>query len=283
MKSLLTAMAVFIAVLGIHSQVSVQTNLPSKIAPNSQLVLEIKLIKGDINNFSKYQIDVPNGVTISEGDSKEGNFHFDGGRAKIVWVTTPPESEFIVSFKMNTGSASGPGVFNHKFYYLDDGSKQEVEFEPINVTFDPSGSGTAVAFEKPVVKKNEQKEAQNDVVSTSATEQPKQDDPEPVKEPVRATAKVPVSEPANNFGGKQSSASGSGLVYRVQIGAYSEDPSKAKFSSIGKVSVSKEDGFYKVLVGSFNSKEEAVSRANELRSSGYNGFIVTYQNGVRVK
>lgn len=316
MKTLSNLVILFFGTLTINAQVSVQTNLTPKIAPGADLVLEVKINKGAINNFSKYQIDVPAGVTISEGDTRSGNFTFDGGRAKIVWVSIPSEPEFIVSFKMKTGSASGPGVFNHKFYYLDNGGKQEVELEPVSVTFDPSGvsslaslGGAAIASKPAEAKTNEpavtntpeapktevvntppKEEPKNEIVNTPPKEEPKTEiakttpKEEPVKTPVKETPPVVENTPktvsSENTGARTNSG---GIVYKVQIGAYGEDPGKSKFASIGKVVVSKEGGFYKVLVGDYNSKDEAISRLNQLKGSGFNGFVVSYQNGVRIK
>lgn len=74
-----------------------------------------------------------------------------------------------------------------------------------------------------------------------------------------------------------------GLVYKIQLGAFSKEPSKSDFKSIGKVSVSSESGMYKVLWGSFISKEEAFKKREEIIAKGFDGFVVSYQDGVRVK
>ncbi|MCW3077409.1 MAG: hypothetical protein JWO32_2018 [Bacteroidetes bacterium] len=306
------------------SQVTAQTNIPSSIAPNSDLVIEVKLNKGSITNFAKYQIDVPAGVTVTEGDTKSGNFTFDGTRAKIVWVSIPTEPEFIVSFRMNTGSASGAGVFTHKFYYLGEGGKKEVEFDAVNTTFEASGAKSAkslggaalsaVANTNPSGSQSTSPSKENvtsnsNSNSNSSYSEPVKTNTEPVKtnaepvkdvvtkssEPVKTTPKetTPVAKTENTSPKvsepkaaktTENTASSGNLVFKVQIGAYGEDPAKSLFKGISdKVTVVKDGGFYKALVGNFNSKEEALTKINELKSSGIQGFVVKYQNGVRVK
>jgi len=318
--SLLTAM--FIGFIS-TAQVTVQTNIPASIAPNSNLTIEVKISKGNITNFSKYQMDVPAGVTVTEGESKTGNFTFESNRAKIVWVSIPTEPEFIISFKMAMGSMTGPGVFNHKFYYLDNGSKQEVELEPVNVTFDAAGatvatslgagSGTTPSTSQTVATavntntqsnvpvtptpvetpktapKEEPKTSPIETAKTTPKEEPKitpKEEPKTTTQPVTETKTTKEPEkttaPAVDNTASKTTAS-SGTVYKVQIGAYGYDPGKSRFANAGKVTISNEGGFYKVLVGSFSSKQEAIGKLNELKGSGFNGFVVTYQNGVRVK
>lgn len=74
-----------------------------------------------------------------------------------------------------------------------------------------------------------------------------------------------------------------GLVYRVQVGAFSKEPTKSDFKALGKVTVKTENGMYKVLVGSYSTKDEALKRREQVIGKGFDGFVVTYQDGVRVK
>jgi hypothetical protein len=305
-------------------QVTVQTNLPSSIAPNTDVLFEVKLTKGAITNFSKYQVDVPAGVTVSEGDSRTGNFTFEDNRAKVVWVSIPSEPEFVLTFKMNTGGASGAGVFNQKFYFLENGSKKEVEFDPVNVTFDASGAKTLASLGGSLPTATTSTEPKSTVTMTDSPNTPASNTASetpvanvetnttttsnsnsgntttptetPVSTPVKTEPEVtkttpPVETKTTPTETKTSTTSTpastakstSGLVYKVQLSASATDPGKSKFSSAGNVTISREDGLYKVLVGSFSSKEEAIEKMNQLKSSGWNGFVVKYQNGVRVK
>ncbi|MGZ3918732.1 MAG: SPOR domain-containing protein [Bacteroidia bacterium] len=293
-------------------QVTVQTNIPSRIAPGSEVLVEVKINKGSISNFSKYQMDVPAGVSVSEGDTRTGNFTFEEQRAKIVWVSIPTEPEFIVTFKMTMPSSPGSGTFTHKFYYLAEEGKKEVEFDPINVNFDASGAKTLVsmggkATSEPVdprtggtatITTSEATETSSTAVVTNSntTPEPVKTNTEPVKtnnEPVKVkdepvvkttTNETPKTTENTTTKTNNNSASSAGLVFKVQIGAYGADPSPSLFKGLpDKVTVVKEGGFYKALVGRFSTKEEAVAKINELKNHGFQGFLVRYQDGIRVK
>ena len=284
-----------------NGQVTMQTNMPKSIAPNANITVEIKINKGGITNFAKYQMDVPAGVTVTEGNSKTGNFTFEGNRAKIVWVSIPTEPEYVVTMKLNSGSTSGANVFNHKFYFLDNGVKKEVEGEAINVTFDVSGS--TVASSLPETKTETKTEPVTTTTTTETTTSATTSETkvattetktEPVTtktetkvvvtetktEPVKETKTEPEIKVTKNENTKTTSV---GMVYKIQLGAYGVDPGQGKFSAIGKVTMSSEGGFIKALYGNFSSKEEALKKREELISKGFTGFVVSYQNGVRVK
>ena len=73
------------------------------------------------------------------------------------------------------------------------------------------------------------------------------------------------------------------IEYRVQIGSFVSKPNKSKFKGIRKLEITKESDLYKALVGSFDSRDEALIQKDELISKGFDAFIVSYKGGLRVK
>jgi hypothetical protein len=275
---LLVALGLFNITKG---QVALSTNMPGNLPAGSNTEVEVRVNKGSISNFAKYQLDVPAGVTVTEVDSRSGNFTFENNRAKIVWVSVPSDAEFSLKFKIGvTSSAPAEGSFVQRFYYLDNGTKKEVEAAPIMVAI--GGSANPKNLSGSTTQTNTKTTTQP-VASTPAKTEPVKTEPvktqpvktEPVKtEPVKTE---PVkTEPAVT-------ASNPGLIYRVQLASSPSDPGKSRYSALGNVDISKEDGAYKVLYGKYNTKEEALKGFDEAAAKGFKGFIVKYQNGVRVK
>ncbi len=264
------------------AQVTMLTNMPKSIAPNANIVLEIKINKGTISNFAKYQLDVPAGVTVTEGDSRTGNFTFENNRAKIVWVSIPVETEFIITMKLSAGNTNGATTFNQKFYFLDNGTKKEVESEPLSVTFD--GSGATVATSLPNT-------TQTNTTSTTPTETTavvvKTETTSTTATPTETTVVKTETTSTTSTPTETKTATtitpATGLVYKIQLGAFGVPPDKSKFKGVSNVQISNEAGLFKALVGNYNSKDEALKKREELIAKGFNGFIVAYQNGVRVK
>lgn len=288
MKKLLT----FFAITGftsLFSQITVTANLPSSVSPGSTIDTEVKINKGGIGNFAKYQMDVPTGYVVSSVDAKGGNFTFENQRAKIVWVSMPSEAEFTLKFKLQVMSdAANPGTFSQKFYYLENNEKKEVEATPIVVT-----TGGAVATNNTNVTPTETKPVETQVTETKPVEtkvtETKPVETKPVETKVTETKPVETkvtetkpSETTNTTSRMSSSASEAGMTYKVQLGAFTNEPSKSKFASVGKVNVDLINGLYKVTTGNFSARDEATKYCSELQGRGISCFVVKYKNGQRV-
>jgi hypothetical protein len=72
------------------------------------------------------------------------------------------------------------------------------------------------------------------------------------------------------------------LYYRIQLGAFKKRcPRKREFARIGTVDIVKENGWYKVLLGHFMSKDEAMIRQESVVAAGQEAFIAAYKDGKR--
>lgn len=315
----------------LKSQVSIVNNLTSNVAQNTDLTLEIKITKGAISNFSKFQIDVPTGVTVTEGDSKTGNFTFENNRAKIVWVSIPTEPEFIVSMKMNTGAVSGSHQLFQKFYYLDNGVKKEIEVDPITVNFTTDGSKSLASLSgqqnnaaTSTTSANNSNNSTPTLAATQTNSTPAVSST-PTETPTTTTNNTAVvtapattvssttsspSNTQNDTNTASSSPSGSnssnqntsvatttaknsnttetktstsdGLNYRIQLGAFSISPEKSRFKTAGNIDILNEGGMYKAMLGNYSSKDEAFKKLANLKTLGYDGIVISYQNGQRI-
>lgn len=293
MKKILTFFAIA-SFSSVFSQITINANFPSNMNSASTVDAEVKINKGAVGNFAKYQLDVPAGYVISIVDAKGGNFTFENQRAKIVWVSVPSEPEFTVKLKVQANSdATNPGTFLQKFYYLENNEKKEVEATPAIINI---GGGSAVVATTPIETKPvttttpvETKPVETTPVTTTPTEtKPVETKPvttttptetKPVEtKPVTTTTSSSETKPVKPV----TSSSEAGMTYKVQIGAYSNQPSKSKFSGAGNVNIDLINGMYKVTVGNFKTLDDAIKHRDELKSKGYNGFIAKYKDGVRI-
>lgn len=280
MKKTLTFFCL-IGFTSLFAQISITTNIPSSFSAGSSVDAEVKINKGSISNFAKYQMDVPTGFVVTSVDAKGGNFTFENQRAKIVWVSMPSEPEIGVKFKIQaTSTAASEGSFVQKFYYLENNEKKEFEATPIVL----GAGGTAVAVNNPPVtetKPVETKVTETKPVETKVTEtkpvETKVTETKPVETKVTETKPVETKPIA-----RTTSVSEEGMTYKVQLGAFSSEPNKARFSSVGKINVDFINGLYKVTTGNFTSKEEAIKFCSELVNKGMSGFVVKYKNGQRI-
>lgn len=302
MKKIVTFLS-FMSFSALFSQITITANLPSEISANATLESEVKINKGTISNFAKYQMDVPPGYSVAPIDIKGGNFTFENQRAKIVWVSVPGESEFVIKLKIQASSdAAAVGTFAQKFYYLENNEKKEIEASPIIVTIGGSGgavASTPVETIKPVETvvatpvetiKPAETVLPTPVETVKAVETVAPTPVETVKvvetvvsTPVETVKPVEPTPPAVTAKAKtNNNTSTAGMTFKVQLGAFSSQPSKSRFSKAGSVSIDLVNGLYKVTTGNFNTKEDAIKFLNELQGKGFSGFVAKYNNGQRV-
>ncbi len=271
MKKLLTIFAL-VSITAAFSQITINANFPSNMSAGSTVDADVKINKGAVGNFAKYQLDVPTGYMISAVDAKGGNFTFENQRAKIVWVSVPSESEFVVKLKIAANSdAVNPGIFTQKFYYLENSEKKEVEASPITINISGVASSSSNSFPveaTPVSTKN--------VAATPTESKPGNTSSNSLSTNKPLESSPVKSKPAS------SSINEAGMTFKVQIGAFTNEPSKSKYSALGKVNIDLINGMYKVTTGNFKSYDEATRFRDDLKSKGYNGFITKYKDGVRI-
>lgn len=352
MKRTLLMFYSILSCLFLSGQVTIQNNIPPVIEPNTELQIQVKITKGAIINFAKYQMDVPAGVMIKEDDSKGGTFAFENNRVKIIWATIPKESEFTLSIKLIPGSFSGPSKITQKFYYMDEGARKEVDAEPLNVTFTgdgaknttnigdlPPGQPTTQKQKVDLMQAEQLKKDSKDAYQTGLKEQnaadkklaeadeeikkaetiQNQEEKKAALDKANATKqkaegdkavaskilmlaksldenandieRINKSNPSaaasegvtSNSNTPAAVVSDNGTVYRLQLGAFSQNPEKILYRHMGTINIVNEGGMYKVLMGRYASREDAVKRRDELVARSFDCFIVTYKDGVRVK
>jgi len=126
--------------------ISISSNLPTTMQPGQEIEVEIKITKGGLGGFAKFQLEMPEGFTVSEVDSKGANFNFAPGLAKWVWPALPTEGDVIIKCKLKAdASLSGPKTVAGKFSYVENNNKQVVEMPSVEINIGGDGSAANTA------------------------------------------------------------------------------------------------------------------------------------------
>ena len=129
MKSLLYLTSILtISIVGIfvQSELSVNFNLPEKIKAGESFILDIEIDKGEISNFSKLQLNLPQGFSAELVDGKNGTFTFYDQKIKLIWISLPEVPKFKVHIKINVDSEKvGQFNFDGKISYVIGGTRKE--------------------------------------------------------------------------------------------------------------------------------------------------------------
>ncbi len=273
-----------------YSQISLHSKFSGIAKPNGKGELEVQINKNNINSFAKYQIEVPNGVLISDIDVKGGNFLMEKNKAKVVWVNLPTENTFIIKLKVSfSDDVSFPATLYQKFYYLENSVKKEIQAEPLSI----SASETTITQ----INKNENMGNQTANISTdissnknlsgvSNNQAPKQNVATTIYQDKDKTNDAPIKkeETKSKYDNSSTISTTHQYTYKIQIAASSVRPNESAYSNIGKVEIIKHNAMYKVMIDkAFQSKEEALKYREQVIQAGYSGaFLVKYLNGQRV-
>ncbi len=114
--------------------VIVKTNFPESAKPGSEFVAEITINKGSLAGFAKFQLELPQGFSAKENDSKGGSFTLSGQTAKIIWTSVPSSPEFSIKMTIVVdASATGDKTVTGKYSYIENNNKMQTEIEPVTV------------------------------------------------------------------------------------------------------------------------------------------------------
>lgn len=262
MKYLILVFAITLSRLVSYGQITMKTTLPLAIAPNTELVFEVKVSKGAIANFAKYQLDVPEGMLISEVDSKNGTFSFENNRAKIVWVNISSDPEFTISMKLKTAAFTGTASLNQRFYFLEDGTRKDIEAEPLVINFSEAAAKATTVSED---------------INKTKVEEPKTSEPAKPKETLLTSeAPLKIEKPITNIENKKA---GELIQQALQlkkdakaafdIGQKEKKESELKIAQANEVIKNAESITDPV------EKKATIDKANEMKLKAENNILVS--------
>ena len=114
-----------IASLFTQSEVNISFKSPESVVAGMSYIMEIEVDKGDISNFAKLQLSLPEGFTAELLNGEGGTFTFYDQKIKLIWISLPADPKFIVQVKVNTESSiQGDFNFNGKISYIIDGDRK---------------------------------------------------------------------------------------------------------------------------------------------------------------
>jgi len=226
--------------------VNITGSFPKQAKIATEFVSEIKINKGSISGFAKLQLEVPQGFTVKELESKGGNFTFATNIAKIIWTSTPNDAEFTVKFTISAdASAAGARVITSKYSYVNNNNKESVEMTPAEIII-----GDASA-ENPIVS-----DTQSETIVPVASEIT------PIESaPITAAASDNHSEPNSNI-----------ICSRIITSGYSANTHKVEVR-IKKGDIKGFAKFQEMLPAGYTVKEDNTNGSSFSISDGKLKFV----------
>ena len=230
---------------------------PKEIISGGEIVVSLTVEKQGIEGFAKLIETIPEGFKAVELNSAMGNFIFENGKVRIIWLTIPEGDSYKAEYKLiHIGTNTGKIKLNGKFFYVKEDKRTEFSLPVLNLI---------------VKEKIEPKIPIVLVDKTIVTEAVVAE--EVVTEAVVAEVveKTSVEDPTDV------------LFFKVQLGAYSSEKTKNTFGTLPDIHFIKTGAFYKYYSGKFTNEASARAIIPEAKALGFKGaFLVRFKNGKRI-
>lgn len=121
--------------------VSVKMEVPAQVSAGSEFEVRVTLDKGDLEGFSRFQQNIPSGLTVTAEQSSSADFSFAEKRVRFIWLRIPDTEQITVTYKVKVDSRlKGTFQLTGKFSYVDDNERKAIDVEPASVTILPDPS-----------------------------------------------------------------------------------------------------------------------------------------------
>ncbi len=125
------------------SDVWLRVTVPTEVVAGTEFTVKVLIHKDQLNNFARYQQELPIGLTGSEGESANGIFSFKDQKVKIMWMlgTLPAEEEFEIYYTVHVdatfeGTVDIGGILS----YIDENERKNMGAGAVTVRVLPTGS-----------------------------------------------------------------------------------------------------------------------------------------------
>lgn len=260
------------------------------VQQNNEFVVSILVNTANLprDKFAKIQEKIPLGYTAFAIETNDGIFSFKDNTVKFLWMSLPPQKQFVVSYKLipNEEIAGTPDLSGSFSYVENEATKIKsiinkdflnapimamVEEQKRNVSNNQIPVSTENNLTAQIIEsKKEEKQ------SYTSKEQKQLSTKQKGKTNIQETTQESVTMPEI------------GVKYRVQIAAAHRVVNTKtyfkQFNIYEPVKIEQHEGWHKYTIGSFGLYKEARDKRVQIWNTTpiHDAFVTAYNNGVRI-
>ena len=123
----------------VRAQVNLNMSVPDEVVAGKEFNVNIEIDKGDMEEFSRFQQELPVGLTASPGESETADFTFENQRVRFIWLKLPSKKVITISYKVMVNERL-KGQFNlgGEFSYVETDERKAISVAPAAITITPS-------------------------------------------------------------------------------------------------------------------------------------------------
>jgi hypothetical protein len=119
--------------------ISIHLNVPEQINAGTEIKVEITLDKGKLSGFSRFQMELPNGLTATNIQSANADFSFKDQKVRLIWLRMPEDETITVAFSIKCDDRlKGNFDLTGKLSYIDNNERKSIDIQPKTLTIVPN-------------------------------------------------------------------------------------------------------------------------------------------------
>jgi cell division septation protein DedD len=127
------------AMLLAQDPVTVKMIVPSVVGAGQQFRVSITIDKGDLEEFSRLQQELPAGLEAIQENSGTADYSFDNQRVRFIWLKLPAENPIYLTYKIMVNERlKGTFTLGGEFSYVENNERKSVSLPSENINITPS-------------------------------------------------------------------------------------------------------------------------------------------------
>ena len=119
--------------------IEIKMDTPAQINAGQEIKVQIVIDKGDLTGFSRFQMDLPNGLTAENVSSANADFSFKDQKVRLIWLKLPSEKTLTFSFNIICNERlKGNFSLTGKFSYIDNNERKSLSIDPKQIAIVPN-------------------------------------------------------------------------------------------------------------------------------------------------
>lgn len=131
-------------VLQAQDEIRVQMVVPSEVFAGQEFMVNVNIEKGALEEFSRFQQELPAGLIAVQENSGTADFSFDNQRVRFIWLKLPAEPTVNISYKVRVHERlKGSFTLFGEFSYVEENERRSIVIDKKEVNINPSPSVAA--------------------------------------------------------------------------------------------------------------------------------------------
>ena len=140
-KSITAVLLLFLGTAMLMSQdpVTVKMSVPSVVGAGQEFRVSITIDKGELEEFSRLQQELPAGLQAIQENSGSADYSFDNQRVRFIWLKLPSENPILLTYKILVNERlKGTFTLGGEFSYVENNERKSVNLQSENINITPS-------------------------------------------------------------------------------------------------------------------------------------------------